>query len=112
MGLDFVGSSAHWSYTGFHDFRVRLAREIEISLDNMAGFGGTESWDGLNDPIILLLNHSDCDGELTPEQCSVVAPRLRVLVGFWPDDYDRDNALRLVHGMEECAKEKRLLKFR
>lgn len=35
-----------------------------------------------------------------------MAPRLREIVSAWPDDpfdYDRENALRLADGMEECA---------
>lgn len=30
--------SPHWSYSGFTDFRVRLAAEIGITLKNMPGF--------------------------------------------------------------------------
>ena len=31
MGLDFIQSNAHWSYSGFHQFRERLAKEIGIA---------------------------------------------------------------------------------
>jgi hypothetical protein len=112
MGLDFDGSSAGWSYIGFHRFRARVAREIEVVLDKMDGFGGSESWDPVKgDPIIYLLDHSDCDGELTPEQCRVVAPRLRELIQYWPEDYDKVNAIALAEGMESCAKRNKPLRF-
>jgi hypothetical protein len=112
MGLDFNGSTAGWSYTGFGRFRDRLARELEFNLNAMEGFGGSRSWDELEwDPIFHLLNHSDCDGEITPEQCRVAAPRLRELVEYWPKDYDKVNAIALADGMDKCAEENKSLRF-
>lgn len=104
MGLDFGQCEASWSYGGFHRFRIRLAQEIGVDLESMEGFrDGGNKWDNLIDPIIPLLNHSDCDGELSSEDCSKVAPRLRQLVSGWDDDYDKRQALTLVEGMELCA---------
>ena len=110
MGLDFSGSDAHWSYGGFNNFSHRLAKEIGIDLSSMEGFGflegkpGTIPWSTVDDDIKDLLDHSDCDGYLTPEQCEVIAPRLRELVKDWPcSDYDYQQALLLADGMEYCA---------
>lgn len=62
------------------------------------------SWDDLTDPIVPLINHSDCEGELTAEECRSVAPRLREIVSVWPDDdYDRIMATHLANTMDECA---------
>jgi len=116
MGLDFRPGKASWSYGGFHRFRVRLAREIDIDLNQMEGFfrpwaGQLEedfvgySWESVIDPIKYLLNHSDCDGILIPWECSVVAPRLRELVVEWEDGYDKTNALMLADAMDQCVKE-------
>jgi hypothetical protein len=61
-------------------------------------------WDKVNDDIVPLLNHSDCEGILTPEECRKVAPRLRELVAGWTsDDHDKRKALLLAKGMEEAA---------
>ena len=69
-------------------------------------------WDNIDDPIVDLLYHSDCDGELTYEECEKIAPRLRELVKNWDDDdYDKKQALLLVEGMENCVKEKVSLEF-
>lgn len=115
MGLDFNHGNAHWSYSGFHRFRKRLASALGINLTEMEGFGemdyekgtrvcGTVPWDTVNDAIVPLLHHSDCDGDLSPEACAQVAPRLRELVAPWPDDdYDKRNALMLAEAMEQCA---------
>ena len=112
MGLDFVGSNARWSYSGFSSFRRKLASEVGVTLNNMDGFGGSQEWPKLKDPVLVLLNHSDCDGHLTPKECSKLAPRLRELVKDWPKkDYDRQQALKLASGMANCAKTKKRLLF-
>ncbi|HZK84880.1 MAG TPA: hypothetical protein VFC58_09420 [Desulfosporosinus sp.] len=106
MGIDFSHCEAHWSYSGFMSFRRRVAAEAGIDLDSMAGFSNTKSftrWDDIKDDIEPLLNHSDCDGGLTPSDCAKVVPRLRELVSGWDDDdYDKINALCLAWGMEEA----------
>lgn len=113
MGIDFSHCGAHWSYSGFHRFRERLATAIGFELDGMAGFGGTQSWDSVNDPIKDLLDHSDCDGDLSPEQCKIIAPRLREMVMAWPDDdYDKQSALALADGMDAAAEADEPLVFR
>jgi hypothetical protein len=174
MGVDFnVGGKsvgAHWSYSGFNEFRHKLAAAIGIDLDQMEGFGGKyepipmpsladvlegkaempseedirqmaleraekyvasqgkTSWDTINDPLKPLLHHSDCDGDLTPEECAQVAPRLKEIVTGWDDkwkltinpefrekmphypetmemdNYDKTNALKLVEGMQEAVR--------
>lgn len=142
MGLDFNHSDAHWAYSGFNRFRTKLAEEIGICLPLMEGFWNEKSssstmeltklivgtktmgehffwlpqkplkWDNINDPIVDLLYHSDCDGELSSEQCKKIAPRLRELIKDWDDkDYDKEQALLLAEGMENCAKKNQILKF-
>lgn len=115
MGIRFSPGEANWSYSGFHDFRTRLASEAGINLDQMDGFSsGKESidWDTIEDDIEPLLNHCDSDGELTVEECLKVAPRLRELVSTWDDDdYDKINALRLAAGMNESVRTGENLEF-
>lgn len=71
-------------------------------------------WEDLSwSPIIPLLNHSDCDGDLEPEICAAVAPELRRLVANWDDemDYDKQSALALADYMDCCAANGRRLIF-
>jgi hypothetical protein len=104
MGLDFSHSEAHWSYGGFHNFRTKLADEISFDLNDMQGFGGCKSWDDIQDDIIPLLLHSDCDGELSPDDCAKVYPRLLELVSKWnEDDWDKKKAVMLADGLKLCA---------
>ena len=111
MGLDFNPGTASWSYTGFNAFRERLAKEINMNLRSMKGFGGNIKFSKFNDPIIPLLDHSDCDGHLTVKECEQVAPRLIELVKDWPDDYDRQEAIKLANDMLFCVKKKQKLIF-
>lgn len=99
---------ARWSYSGFNAFRRKVAAEIGITLDEMYGFGGTEEWpSALDEPLVYLLNHSDCDGELGYGECIALAPRLRPIVEAWPDDvghaYDREMGIRLCDLLDEVA---------
>src|SRR3546814_12914881 len=101
MGLDCSHTGAHWAYSGFTRFRRALAKHEGIDLDAMEGFQrhGDDrprvSWNTVTTPLKPLLDHSDCDGELTPEECRQVAPRLREVVkAVWPGDcYDRQTGL-------------------
>ena len=111
MGVSFSHGNARWSYFGFHEFRSKLAEEIGISLKEMEGFGGDKPWDGINDPIVPLLNHSDCDGILTPEECGSVYPRLIELVSDWDDDFHKQMALELARGMKICYQSGENLEF-
>lgn len=121
MGIDFSHGDAHWSYSGFHQFRLRVAESIGINLDEMVGFGSfldpdppkvpKKSWDTVNDDIKYLLDHSDCDGGMTPEVCLKVAKRLREIITSWNTestsdfrrDYNIEHGLALASGMEEAA---------
>lgn len=142
MGLDFSHCEAHWSYSGFMHFRTRLAAEAGIALHCMESFAYTmlgekcekivlylfnekESrsegivgiqpvikWSSVQGEIVPFLNHSDCDGEMSPNECEVTAPIIRELVASWPDDdYDKIQALELVEGMEEAARNGECLLF-
>jgi hypothetical protein len=119
-----------WAYGGFNRFRVRLAASEGFDLDEMQGFSngdyfgdnyvpGTRSWDEITTPLKPLLNHSDCDGELTPEECAQVAPRLREVAASWSvngvtmsDAFDYQGALALAECMEVCAAGNEQLLFR
>ena len=114
MGLDFNLCDAHWDYSGFNNFRKKLAEEIGINLDEMDGFkdGGGLHWDKIIDPIKYLLYHSDCDGELTVKKCIVVNKRLNEIIKDWDDsDYDKQQALLLVKGMKKAISKKVPLLF-
>lgn len=104
MGLSFTHGNAQWAYGGFHRFRERLADHEGFDLNAMNGFGGDRSWDDVTTDLKPLLNHSDCDGAMTPAECAQVAPRLAEVIKTWPeDDFDRRSGEELVKAMQYCA---------
>lgn len=115
MGLYFSHGTAHWAYRYFREFRIRLAKEIGADLHRMQGYFDNVdvlSWETIDDPIVYLLNHSDCDGDLSPLECEVVASRLRTLIQSWnANDLDKQQALLLVEGMETAAQSNELFIF-
>lgn len=112
MGLDFSHTDVRWGYTGFNFFRKKLANAIGMDLDRMQGFGGDIPFSTFNDDIVPLLDHSDCEGELTIEECKRVAPRLRELVSSWSDeDIDKQKALELAEGMDHAVECNEPLEF-
>ncbi|MFD0587662.1 hypothetical protein ACFQZE_06580 [Paenibacillus sp. GCM10027627] len=113
MGLDFSHCEARWSYSGFNNFRKKLANELGFNLNEMQGFGGSRKFNEIKDDIVYLLDHSDCDGHITAKRCAKVAPRLRELVKTWDnEDYDKIKALELAEGMECAASMGEKLEFR
>ena len=81
MGLDTSHNCWHGPYSSFMSFRKELAKVANIpDLDSMDGFGGTFPWDELRPDIIhVLLNHSDCDGQIDAVYCLPPALRLEEL---------------------------------
>lgn len=81
MGLNASHGCWDGGYSAFAHFRRALASLIGIDLDKMAGFGGHVPWSFLApDPLHILLNHSDCDGEIAVEDLLPLADRLDELV--------------------------------
>ena len=118
MGLDFSHGDAHFSYHGFNMFRERLATQIGIDLNSMLGYEDYgdpigKSWEGIEDPIVLLLHHSDCEGELSPEACLKIAPRLRELLSSWEEGVGstKRSGLKLAKAMEEAGEANEALEF-
>lgn len=112
VGIDFSHGNASWSYSGFNSFRNKLVKELDIGItfNNMCDNMNMSPVKGQG--IYPLLNHSDCDGELTPDEMSVILPQLREIVSKWPDDdFDKQQGKALIKGMEDAMSEKTNLHF-
>lgn len=111
MGLDTSHDAWHGAYSAFHRWRNEIAKAADIPpLDSMEGFGGAVRWDQLKpDPLHVLLHHSDCDGEIAPEDCAKIADRLEELLPKLPDgDHPhignwRDKTQRFIDGCRAAA---------
>lgn len=82
MGLDTTHGCWHGSYSSFNTFRRKLANEIGINLNEYEGYGdfGTKDLNSIDHEIAPLLNHSDCDGVLTPLECKSIASGLKKIL--------------------------------
>ena len=78
MGLDTTHGCFHGPYSAFSDWRGNVCAVAGYGpLDEYVGFGGSMEWpDPKEDPLILLLRHSDCDGEISAKDCGPIAARL------------------------------------
>lgn len=88
MGLDTTHGCWSGSYSSFNAFRTRIAELIGVSLWDFEGFGGSKSFNTLDHPIKPLLNHSDCDGILTSEECYSVSKGIDLIL----KDYHEEEA--------------------
>lgn len=119
MGLDFeiqglgFEDGPSWTYSGFNRFREAIAAEIGVDLFDMEGFSGVTRWDAFDsDPICILLNHSDCDGKILPDDCERIAPRLKELMFVFDEDsWDYESGHKLVDMLTTCVKFDRPLRF-
>jgi len=79
MGLDTSHDCWHGAYSAFHRWRVKLAEVAGYgNIDDYLGYGGDKDWP--EDPLTVLLNHSDCDGEILSVDCTPLADRLEELL--------------------------------
>lgn len=104
------GLHAHWSYGGFGIFREKLAVHEGFFLDDMDGFTKDgRSWDLVATDLKPLLDHSDCDGEMTPDEARQAWPRLAAILDEWEaggdprHKYDIQSGRSLVEILQYCA---------
>ena len=80
MGLDLSHGDIRFSYSGFHRFRTEICAYYGVDINSLSGFlhGHIHDYEksGLPLGIVPLINHSYCDGELSVEECRVVAAAL------------------------------------
>lgn len=115
MGLDTSHNAWHGPYSSFHSFRKFLANRIGIVLDSLEGFGGTTSWDTFEHDIKPLLFHSDCDGELSPEECEQVARGLKSIIDATAETEENEYYIRkakqFMEGCLDAASKKESIDF-
>ncbi len=94
MGLDTSYNCWNGPYGSFNRFRKSLAEQIGISLDDYIGYGcpnATKELSSINHDIMPLLNHSDCDGELTVMECKKIVKGLNNILKNFNDKLQADS---------------------
>jgi len=97
MGLDCTHDAFHGSYSAFNRFRKAVAKaaggsypphdivhpETGEPLDNRFWYIDTDKYSRETHPgLYIFLSHSDCDGEISPEDCEKVANDLEELLSI------------------------------
>jgi len=85
MGLDTSHNCWHGPYSSFMTFRKQVAAQIGLNLSDYIGYGegGTLDEEKIDHPLMPLLAHSDCDGELSVDESkSIVIGLNGVLENF------------------------------
>ena len=108
------GRSLGIGYLGFAEYRRLLARDAaDIDLDTMTSFGGNQDWPSSEtQPLVILLNHSDCDGWLCWGECEDLRPAMDAFVppAPWPE-WARNYHFRLAALVGKCADEGGIIRF-
>ena len=103
MGLDTTHECWHGPYSAFGRWRNELARVAGYSFYKQDGFDiPLIDWGHLpdetlfgewartpDDPLIVLIAHSDCEGVIHPAQADALAKRLEELIPLLPEEKDR-----------------------
>lgn len=113
MGLDTSHNCWHGPYSQFDHWRQNIANAIGIDLNQMVGFMGTIRWENLvYDPLFILLDHSDCDGEIVAADCAPLADRLEEIIPFLENEYDQKRAQQFAIGLRKAAELNENVEFR
>lgn len=90
MGLDTSHDAFHGAYSAFNNFRRFLLKSIGGSFpphENKELKGGHWYWEEESEyssethkGLLEFFAHSDCDGEISPEMCKLVADELEEIL--------------------------------
>ena len=120
MGLDTSHDCWSGAYSAFNKWRTKIC---EVSgygdLKDYHGFGGDKSWLLDEDPLTILLYHSDCDGEIDYKDCDGIADRLTELLpalkiaadGFGHIGLYEEKTQTFIDGLREASKLKENVDF-
>lgn len=117
MGLDTTHDCWHGPYSSFNRFRRAICEAAGMGkLDDHVGFGGDKEWPK-KQPIVTLLDHSDCDGKIAAKDCTPLADAMEALLpnldADAPPGYksDVDLAKQFIKGLRKAAKAKKPVEF-
>lgn len=132
MGLDTTHDCWHGAYSAFGRWREKIAEVAGLPpLGLMEGFY-TRLADGIGkayptlpikwewlkpDPLHILLNHSDCDGEIDWRDCPSIADRLEELLPLLPEgnlahiENWRNRTTAFIKGLREAYNKRENVEF-
>lgn len=127
MGLDTTHEAWHGAYSSFWRWRRTITVAAGYELDDDPRYPSAKAinwaavtsgnlaghWEQIpEDPLLILLIHSDCDGEILPEHAGLVADRLEQVMPNLPDGDEVERMLgwsaqqktqQFIDGLREAA---------
>lgn len=126
MGLDTTHDCWHGAYSSFAMFRKNLAALIGMDLSSMEGFGGTKPFPSKQvEPLVILLNHSDCDGDIEVEDLDPLRERMQLILndlteekfkaaagpGYFSFEYFKEKMESWIEGLEFAKSKNEKVEF-
>lgn len=125
MGLDTSHDCWHGAYSAFFRLRNAIAeaagwpmttsesgrQEYALPYDELVDKNFNGDWDRIpgDDPLLVFLAHSDCDGVIHPEHGRHIAKRLREIAPLLPETGEghirsfRGDTLQFAAGLDAAA---------
>lgn len=115
MGLDTSHDCWHGPCSSFNRFRRAICKAAGMGdLDTYKGYGGDREWPE-NQPLVTLLDHSDCDGEIVAKDCAPLADAMQELLPALDDSdpflSDAKQTKQFIKGLRKAAKAKEDVEF-
>lgn len=112
MGIHLSFDAYQGSCSTFNDWRRVIALCIGMNWNNMEGAGGTEPWDKWESHnLCALLRHSDCDGNLTTEECQKTLEGLEAILPMIDIDFWRERTERFISGCRQAVANNATIEF-
>ncbi len=132
MGLDTTHDCWHGAYSAFSKWRNKLAEVAGYSFHLEEGIFETPTvdwghlqgniqgkWDKTpDDPLLVLIAHSDCDGAIYPKQAKPLADRIEELLPLLPDGDAgghignwREKTQLFIDGLRDAHKHRQIVRF-
>ena len=88
MGLDTTHDAWHGAYSAFNRFRQAVAKAAggsyppheDKTLDDTIWYSRGGAWNKAYPGLTEFFNHSDCDGDISPEMCELIANEMGPLL--------------------------------
>lgn len=105
--LDVSHDSFSGTYSSFRNFRYQVAEAAGFgNLMEYEGYGGDKTFP--DDPLSILLSHSDCDGEISWQDLPGIIQRLEQIV---PAMDESDRILQMIAGFKRAVKNQENIEF-
>lgn len=113
MGLDITSENHHFSspYSTFNQMREYLGELIGVKLREFEGFEGNIPFSTLNDDLKILLDHSDCDGEISLDDAKKLSMRLTELLPKIEHAWFNERTKILIDVLNDNYNNKQITKF-